>query len=63
MTDDDMLPYAEKHSDNVSKWIVDGSLKTKTSVTVGIDNAAIGFVGMLKGENLGKALLEITKPE
>jgi NADPH-dependent curcumin reductase CurA len=31
------------------------------SVTEGIDNAVDGFIGMLKGENFGKAVLEISK--
>jgi NADPH-dependent curcumin reductase CurA len=59
--DPNMKAYAKEHVENVSKWIKDGSLKTKESVTVGIDNAAEGFVGMLKGENFGKAVLEIAK--
>jgi NADPH-dependent curcumin reductase CurA len=61
--DENMQLYAKEHVENVTKWIQDGSLKTKESITVGMDNSATGFVGMLKGENIGKAVLESAKPE
>jgi NADPH-dependent curcumin reductase CurA len=51
--------YAEEHQERVQAWLADGSLKAKLYVTEGIDNAAEGFVGMLKGENFGKAVLKI----
>ena len=51
--------YTKDHQKNVSKWIADGTFKTQMSTTVGIDNAVKGFLGMLRGENFGKAVLEI----
>ena len=51
--------YAAEHQQNLQQWIKDGTFKVKLSVTEGIDNAAEGLVGMLKGENFGKALLKI----
>ena len=51
--------YAVEHTENVSKWISDGTFKVQQSVTVGIDNAVKGLLGMLKGENFGKAVLAI----
>jgi NADPH-dependent curcumin reductase CurA len=33
------------------------------SVTEGIDNAIEGFLGMLKGQNFGKAVLQIADLE
>jgi len=58
--DPDMGPkYHAEHQKNVGQWIKDGSITVKMSVTEGIDNAAEGFVGMLKGENFGKAVLKI----
>ncbi|KAL8693499.1 MAG: hypothetical protein Q9218_001688 [Villophora microphyllina] len=53
--------YAVDHQKNVAKWIHDGSFKAQQSVTKGIDNAIGGLVGMLKGENFGKAVLTIRK--
>jgi NADPH-dependent curcumin reductase CurA len=60
--DPDMGPkYNEEHQKNMQKWIKDGSITVKMSVTDGIDNAAEGLVGMLKGENFGKAVLTIAE--
>lgn len=59
--DPDMGPkYAEEHQTNMQKWIKDGEITIKMSVTDGIENSAEGFVGMLKGENFGKAVLKIS---
>ena len=58
--DPDMGPkYAAEHQENVSKWIHEGSFKAQQSITDGIDNAITGFLGMLKGDNFGKAVLKI----
>ena len=51
--------YAVEHQKNVAKWIHDGSFKVQQSVTEGIDHAVGGLLGMLKGENFGKAVLTI----
>ena len=51
--------YAAEHQKNVSKWISEGTFRAQQSITVGIDNAIKGFLGMLKGENFGKAVLQI----
>lgn len=60
VTDPEMGPkYREEHQNNLQKWIKDGEIVAKISVTEGIDNAAEGLVGMLKGQNFGKAVLKI----
>jgi NADPH-dependent curcumin reductase CurA len=51
--------YAKEHQENVSKWLADGSVKAKLSVTECIDNAADGLLGLFTGANLGKAVLKI----
>ena len=51
--------YAADHQEDVAKWISEGTFKAQQSVTVGIDNAIKGLLGMLKGENFGKSVLEI----
>jgi NADPH-dependent curcumin reductase CurA len=51
--------YTKEHQENVAKWIKDGSFKVLMDETKGIDNAPEGFVGMLNGENFGKAILTI----
>ncbi|MCJ1381721.1 hypothetical protein MMC17_004832 [Xylographa soralifera] len=58
--DENMGPkYRKEFNENMAKWIHDGSFKVKEDVTVGIDNAATAFVGMLEGKNFGKAVLKI----
>ena len=60
VTDPNMGPvYAADHQKNLQKWISEGSFKTQQSVTEGIDNAVSGLIGMLKGDNFGKAVLQI----
>ncbi|TVY71515.1 NADP-dependent oxidoreductase [Lachnellula suecica] len=59
--DPDMGPkYTEEHQKNMQKWIKDGEITVKMSVTEGIENSAEGLVGMLKGENFGKAVLKVS---
>jgi NADPH-dependent curcumin reductase CurA len=58
--DSNMGPkYAKEHQEKLQKWIADGTFKVTIDTTKGIDNAVKGFLGMLKGENFGKAVLEI----
>lgn len=52
--------YGEEHQKNAQDWIKDGSLKPVMSVIKGIDSAAEGLVSLFKGENVGKAVLEIS---
>lgn len=51
--------YYMEHQQKMQAWIADGSVKALLHVTEGIDKAAEGFVGLLKGENFGKAVLKI----
>jgi NADPH-dependent curcumin reductase CurA len=51
--------YAKEHREKMSQWIADGSVTVNLSVTDGIEKAPDGFVGMLKGENFGKAVLKV----
>ena len=59
--------FIEKHradrDKNVTKWIKDGRRKTKDHITDGVDNGVAGFLGMLKGENLGKSILKLADPD
>jgi len=55
--------YGKEHQEKLQKWISEGSFIAKQHVTKGIDNAVDGFLGMLKGDNFGKAVLEIADLE
>ena len=60
VSDENMGPkYNDEFMRNLSKWLLDGSFVAQDDVTEGIDKAPEAFVGMLKGENFGKAVLKI----
>ncbi|MDQ3067906.1 MAG: NADP-dependent oxidoreductase [Actinomycetota bacterium] len=40
-------------------WLTDGALRYREDVTEGLENAPAAFMGMLRGENRGKALVKI----
>lgn len=59
-SDPDFGPkWNKEHMANVSKWLADGSFRTKHHVTNGIHNAIEGLLGIFSGENFGKAILEL----
>ncbi|XP_014739589.1 PREDICTED: prostaglandin reductase 1 isoform X2 [Sturnus vulgaris] len=41
------------------KWVVEGKVKYHEHVTEGFENMPMAFIGMLKGENLGKAVVKV----
>ena len=51
--------YSDEHQKKLQEWIHDGTFKAQMSVTEGIDKSAEGLIGMLKGENFGKAVLSV----
>jgi len=60
--DENIAKHRKARDDNISKWIADGTFKSVDHVTKGMDNAIDGFIGMLKGDNLGKSVLWIQDP-
>ena len=60
--DPNITGHLQDRDEKVSAWILDGSLKSVDHVTDGMDHAVEGFLGMLKGENLGKSILKIADP-
>lgn len=51
--------WTAEHQKNVGRWIAEGSFQATFSETDGIEKGPEAFVGMLKGENFGKAVLKI----
>ncbi|XP_053321826.1 prostaglandin reductase 1-like isoform X2 [Spea bombifrons] len=39
------------------QWVVEGKLKYHEHITKGFDNMPAAFIGMLKGDNIGKAII------
>jgi NADPH-dependent curcumin reductase CurA len=58
-----IIKWKGERDEKISQWIADGSFKSIDHITDGMDNAVEGFMGMLKGENLGKSILKIAEPE
>lgn len=51
--------YSDEHQINVQKWLKRGEIKATLDITEGWERSAEGFVGMLKGDNFGKAILKV----
>jgi NADPH-dependent curcumin reductase CurA len=43
-------------------WLKSGELKYQEHITQGLENAGRAFIGMLQGENTGKALVQVAVP-
>jgi len=43
----------------MAQWVKEGKLKYHETITEGIENAPRAFIGMLKGENIGKQLVKV----
>lgn len=57
--DPNIAQHRQARDQNVTKWLQEGSLKSVDHITVGMENATDGFLGMLRGSNLGKSVLKI----
>lgn len=51
--------YAMEFFTKMVVWLKEGKITTKESVTVGIENAAMCYLGMFTGENFGKTVLKV----
>ena len=54
--------FADKHDDGLrqmAEWIQAGKLKYREEITEGFENAPAAFIGMLKGNNIGKQLVKV----
>ncbi|MER7656021.1 NADP-dependent oxidoreductase [Streptomyces albidoflavus] len=47
--------------DEVSGWVRSGELKYNETFVEGIDNGVKGFLGMLRGENTGKMIIDLSR--
>lgn len=44
--------------ETLSKWILSGQLKYRETIASGFQSLPNAFIGMLRGKNIGKALVE-----
>ncbi|MGH3085168.1 MAG: NADP-dependent oxidoreductase, partial [Gaiellaceae bacterium] len=45
----------------LAKWVAEGKLTWREDITEGLENAPAAFMGMLRGENRGKALVKVAE--
>jgi NADPH-dependent curcumin reductase CurA len=43
----------------LARWVDEGKLTWREDVTEGLENAPAAFMGMLRGENRGKAIVKV----
>ena len=46
---------------DMSKWIADGRIRYKEDIIAGLDNTVSAFQGLLKGNNFGKLLIQVSE--
>jgi NADPH-dependent curcumin reductase CurA len=54
--------YAHRYGEaaaRMAKWVAEGKIRWTEHVTDGLENAPKAFIGMLNGENRGKALVKV----
>jgi NADPH-dependent curcumin reductase CurA len=57
----DHADLAEEFTERVGGWIADGSITVRETVVNGLDNAPRAFIGMLRGENIGKMVIDLSR--
>jgi NADPH-dependent curcumin reductase CurA len=56
--------YAHRYDEaarRLAKWVAEGKLTWREDVTEGLESAPSAFMGMLRGENRGKALVKVAE--
>jgi NADPH-dependent curcumin reductase CurA len=56
----DYAPRFGEAIPRLARWVMDGPIRYRETVTEGLENAPRAFIGMLNGENRGKALVKVS---
>ncbi|KAM7377205.1 hypothetical protein PAMA_013809 [Pampus argenteus] len=54
--------WEHKHPESLKRligWLKEGKLQCREHITKGFENMPAGFMGLLKGENIGKAIIAV----
>lgn len=55
--------YQQRHEEfmnDMSQWLLAGKLKYREDIVQGLENAPSAFIGLLKGENFGKLIVQVS---
>ena len=55
----DYAPRFDEAAARLGRWVAEGKLRWREHVTAGLEHAPAAFLGMLRGENRGKALVKV----
>jgi NADPH-dependent curcumin reductase CurA len=56
----DYAPRFAEATPRLARWVMSGDIRYREHVTEGLENAPRAFIGMLNGENRGKALVRVS---
>jgi hypothetical protein len=57
-----VFQFADRFEEGIrqmAQWLKEGKLKYRENIIEGLENAPRAFIGMLKGENIGKQLVKV----
>ncbi|KAI8595372.1 NADP-dependent leukotriene B4 12-hydroxydehydrogenase, partial [Dissophora ornata] len=61
-----VFDYAQQYgkaTEDMSKWIKEGKLKSRETVVHGIENAPSALIKLFKGDNTGKMLVKVAEED
>jgi NADPH-dependent curcumin reductase CurA len=59
-----VFDYAKRYAEaarQLAEWLRAGRLKYRETVAEGIENAPRAFIGLFRGENVGKQLVKVAQ--
>ena len=58
---DDYGHHYNEFAQQMSAWLMEGKIKYKEDIVVGLENAPQAFIGLLQGENFGKVVVKVNE--